>query len=118
VIVVWGVKWRKTIGVTRPKKSVAKTFAQLYKCSMRSILVVRNALMLLCLSGDALLLAEEAKFNKSAVDVSLIADKSTIMLGEPLYLSFVVNNKTNHGLDVWLGGDEINDLTRPDQFTV
>jgi len=50
--------------------------------------------------------------------VRLVPEKSTFMLGEPIYLSFEIMNNSNEDLQVIVGGDHFNWLERPEQFTV
>ncbi len=53
------------------------------------------------------------------IEVKLIPDKSTIMLGgEPVYLAFVVLNHSDQNLQVTVGGDYRNSLGRPESFCV
>jgi hypothetical protein len=71
-------------------------------------------------------LSEEAKPDTTApvlvkpdeIKATLIPEKTTIMLGEPTRLSFLVTNKSNLDLDVIVGGDYENALGRPDSFKV
>lgn len=62
--------------------------------------------------------AQTSSVNTKQIEVSLVPDKATIMLGESTYLSFVVKNKSGHDLQVVVGGDYQNGLGRPDSFTV
>ena len=52
------------------------------------------------------------------IETSLVPDKKEVMLGEPVYLSYVVKNKSAKDLQVVVGGDYRNGLGRPDSFTV
>lgn len=52
------------------------------------------------------------------VKATLVPDKETIMLGEPSFLSYIVNNESNQDLQVVVGGDYRNALGRPDTFSV
>src|SRR6267142_4415736 len=52
------------------------------------------------------------------IGVKLVPDKPTIMIGEPIYLSFIVQNDSNQDLQVLVGGDYRNALGRPETFTV
>lgn len=52
------------------------------------------------------------------VDVNVIADEPSIMLGEPTWLSFSVTNLTNEPLQILVGGDDYNELGRPSSFAV
>lgn len=48
----------------------------------------------------------------------LVPDKSIIMLGEPVHVSFIVENRSDQDLQVLVGGDYRNGLGRPESFTV
>ena len=48
----------------------------------------------------------------------LVPDKTTIMLGEPVYVSFIVDNHSEQDFDVIIGGDYRNRLGRKARFTV
>ena len=48
----------------------------------------------------------------------LVPDKKTIMLGEPVYVSFIVDNHSEQDFDVIIGGDYRNRLGRKERFTV
>jgi HEAT repeat protein len=50
--------------------------------------------------------------------ISLVPDKLSIMLGEPVWLSFKVENLTDQNLQVIVGGDYQNALGRPNSFKV
>lgn len=52
------------------------------------------------------------------IEVRLVPDKSTMMLGEPINLSFIVQNHSDQDLQVLVGGDYRNALGRPNSFTV
>ncbi len=52
------------------------------------------------------------------LEVSLVIDKPKIMLGEPVYLSFIVQNESDQDLQVLVGGDYRNSLGRPETFNV
>lgn len=52
------------------------------------------------------------------IQTRLVPDKTTIMLGEPVYISFIVDNRLDQDLDVLVGGDYRNGLGRPESFTV
>lgn len=52
------------------------------------------------------------------IQTRLVPDKTTIMLGEPAYVSFIVENHADHDLQVLVGGDYRNGLGRPESFTV
>lgn len=51
-------------------------------------------------------------------EVNLIADKTEIMLGEPVFLSFEFKNLSNVDLSFHNGGDYRNSLSRPESFLV
>src|SRR5437773_3650778 len=50
------------------------------------------------------------------LEVSLVIDKPKIILGEPVYLSFIVQNESDQDLQVL--GDYLNSLGRPETFNV
>ena len=52
------------------------------------------------------------------IQTHLVPDKTTIMLGEPIYVSFIVDNHSDQDLQVLDGGDYRNGLGRPESFTV
>lgn len=52
------------------------------------------------------------------IQTRLVPDKTTIMLGEPVYVSFIVDNHSEQDLDVIIGGDYRNRLGRKGRFTV
>jgi HEAT repeats len=56
--------------------------------------------------------------NRRQIEVSLVPDKPRIMLGEPVYLSFIVQNELDEDLQVVVGGDYQNSLGRPDTFSI
>ena len=51
-------------------------------------------------------------------EVTLVPDKTEIMLGEPCYLSFEIRNRSDNGLVMSEGGDYRNSLGRPESFSV
>ena len=55
--------------------------------------------------------------DEKLIEVNLVPDKSTVMLGEPVYLSFVVENNSDHDLQVIVDGDYRNALGRPETFS-
>jgi hypothetical protein len=52
------------------------------------------------------------------IEVKLVPDKSKVMLGEPVFLSFVVENHSKEDLQLTVGGDYRNRLGRPESFAV
>src|SRR5215212_9890408 len=56
--------------------------------------------------------------NTEQIEVRLVPDKPAIMLGEPIYISFIVQNNSDQDLQVLVGGDYRNALGRPESFTV
>ena len=52
------------------------------------------------------------------IQTRLVPDKTTVMLGEPIYVSFIVENHSEQDLDVLVGGDYRNRLGRPESFSV
>src|SRR5579885_2348941 len=55
---------------------------------------------------------------ESSIETALVPEKATVMIGEPAYLSFVVNNLSDQGLQIAIGGDYRNALGRPESFKV
>jgi hypothetical protein len=62
--------------------------------------------------------ADPNNVNTKEIAVSIIPDKTTFMLGEPVYISFTVYNYSDHDVQVETGGDSRNKLGRPESFTV
>jgi hypothetical protein len=60
----------------------------------------------------------DATNQEAPVQLRLKLDKDTIMLGEPLYISFEVTNLSGGKLCLHIGGDYRNRFGRPDSFTV
>ena len=52
------------------------------------------------------------------IQTRLVPDKTIIMLGEPVYVSFIVDNHSDQDLQMLVGGDYRNGLGRPESFTV
>ncbi|HEY0073042.1 MAG TPA: HEAT repeat domain-containing protein [Abditibacteriaceae bacterium] len=52
------------------------------------------------------------------IEVTLVPEKPSIMLGEPAYLSFIAQNHSAQDLQVIVGGDYRNALSRPSSFSV
>lgn len=52
------------------------------------------------------------------IHVTLVPDKAKIMLGEPMFLSFIVENRSAVDLQVVSGGDYRNRFGRPERFKV
>jgi hypothetical protein len=63
-------------------------------------------------------LINKSKLANRRLEVSLVIDKPKIMLGEPVYLSFIVQNESDQDLQVLVGGDYQNSLGRPETFNV
>jgi hypothetical protein len=61
---------------------------------------------------------ETYTFDGYEIQTRLVPDKTTIMLGEPIYVSFIVDNHSDQNLQVLVGGDFRNGLGRPESFTV
>lgn len=76
-----------------------------------------SALMLLLLT-PARAAAQTYDVGGRTVEVALSADKPSVMLGEPVYLSFEVRNLSGEDLQVMVGGDYRNALGRPESFRV
>ncbi len=62
--------------------------------------------------------AEIYAVNGQSIEITLAPDQPTMMLGEPVNLSFVVHNHSDQDLQVMQGGDYRNALGRPESFTV
>lgn len=62
--------------------------------------------------------AETYRAGEWKIEVSVEPDKPSIMLGEPVYLSFRVQNHSDEDLQILVGGDYRNALGRPESFTV
>ena len=76
-------------------------------------------LVLVLLILQALPVAGETyTVNGHQIRTSLVPDKTTIMLGEPIYVPFIVQNQSDQDLQVLVGGDYRNRLGRPESFTV
>jgi HEAT repeat protein len=56
--------------------------------------------------------------NGAPIEVSLLPEKSVIMLGEPIHLSFIVRNLSETDLRFSEGGDYRNRLGRPESYDV
>ena len=52
------------------------------------------------------------------IQTRLVPDKTIIMLGEPVHVSFIVENHSHQDVQVLVGGDYRNGLGRPESFTV
>lgn len=52
------------------------------------------------------------------IEVSLVPDKTEIMIGEPIYLSFRVHNHSDQDLQLIEGGDYRNRLGRPESYSI
>ena len=77
------------------------------------------ASLLLLLLGSVSVTAQiEATGKGVPVQISLNPDKKTIMVGEPLFISFDVLNQSGEKLCLNTGGDYRNEWGRPDRFKV
>ena len=56
--------------------------------------------------------------NGAQIEVSILPEKSVIMLGEPIHLSFIVRNLSGTDLCFSEGGDYRNRLGRPESYDV
>lgn len=56
--------------------------------------------------------------NGAPIEVSILPEKSVIMLGEPIHLSFIVRNLSETDLRFSEGGDYRNRLGRPESYDV
>lgn len=63
-------------------------------------------------------ICETYTVNGYEIQTRLVPDKTTVMLGEPVYVSFIVDNHSDQDLQVLVGGDYRNGLGRPESFTV
>jgi hypothetical protein len=59
-----------------------------------------------------------SRVDPGSIEVSLVPNKTSVMLGEPTHFSFVVKNKSERDLQIIVGGDYQNRLGRPDTFSV
>jgi hypothetical protein len=75
------------------------------------------SLLILSLHGSQVA-GQVQSVDERQIEVKLMPDKPTIMLGEPVYLSFVVQNNSDQDLQVIIGGDYRNALGRPESFAV
>jgi hypothetical protein len=76
------------------------------------------ALILLFLTASGVTAQANTTDKDVPVQIRLTPDKNTIMLGEPLFLSFEVTNLSGEKLGVRVGGDYRNRFGRPDSFMV
>jgi len=75
--------------------------------------------LLLLLATSRVVTAQADAMNQEApVQLRLKLDKDTIMLGEPLYISFEVTNLSGEKLCLGIGGDYRNRFGRPNRFNV
>src|ERR1700730_931565 len=68
--------------------------------------------------GGNPVLKQAGGVDNTQIQVKLIPDKSTIMIGDPVYLTFAVLNNSDLDLQVMVGGDYRNSLGRPESFCV
>ncbi|MHC4956202.1 MAG: HEAT repeat domain-containing protein [Planctomycetota bacterium] len=52
------------------------------------------------------------------VEARLVPQKPTVMVGEPLYLEFIIENKSGRDLHVMVGGNTRNRLGRTDRYRI
>lgn len=76
------------------------------------------AALFLILSAASDVTAQVNTDKEVPVQIRLIPDKKTIMLGEPLFISFEVTNQSGEKLGLAVGGDYRNRFGRPDSFIV
>jgi hypothetical protein len=80
------------------------------------------ALSALTLTTSFLLYApakgQSYSINEATIEVSLLPEKSVIMLGEPIHRSFIVRNLSGTDLGFREGGDYRNRLGRPENYAV
>src|SRR5687767_5446655 len=79
---------------------------------------VRGARAMMCLLAVGLLPIHAATFQAGPwpVEVTLVADKPVILLGEPTSVSYIVRNLSRDNLEILVGGDYQNELGRPASF--
>lgn len=75
-------------------------------------------LLLLLATSRAITAQADTTNQEAPVQIRLKLDKDTIMLGEPLFISFGVTNLSGEKLCLDIGGDYRNRFGRPDSFTV
>ncbi len=83
---------------------------------MNRLMVMAVAVVMLA-AGD-FLDAAEYTVNGWKLEVSLVPDKATFMVGVPIYLSFKVCNRSEKVFWVFQGGDTLNEFSREDSFTL
>ena len=74
--------------------------------------------LLLLLSNSSALAQVDKENTEVPVRITLRPDKETIMLGEPLFISFEVTNLSGERLCLGVGGDYRNKFGRPESFKV
>lgn len=77
-----------------------------------------TALVVLLCASLALPGDKDFKVGVADLEVRLLLDKPEIMVGEPLYLSFQVQNRSDQDLQTVQGGDYQNRLGRPESYAV
>lgn len=68
------------------------------------------------LAAATFLEGAEYTVNGRKLEVSLVPDKAAFMVGEPIYLSFKICNRSAEVISVIQGGDTLNELGRPNSF--
>jgi hypothetical protein len=73
---------------------------------------------LLAASGSSVTAQVDQTNSDVPIQVRLTPDKKTVLLGEPLFVSFEVTNLSGENLCLSVGGDYRNKFGRPERFTV
>lgn len=84
----------------------------------RNYVLVLLLILPICVTQTPQVTCESYTVDGYEIRTRLVPDQTTIMLGEPIYVSFIVDNHSNQDLRVLEGGDYRNRLGRPESFTV
>lgn len=84
----------------------------------RHYVIVLFLILAILVAQTAQVTCETYTVNGYEIQTRLVPDKISIMLGEPMYVSFIVDNHSDQDLQVLVGGDYRNGLGRPESFTV
>jgi len=84
--------------------------------TMRRVIVISSLLVTLVSAFGSS--QSDYVVNGWSLKVTLVPEKSEIMVGEPLFLAYRVENLSNTNLGIIVGGDYRNRFGRPERFTV
>ncbi|MDE0297779.1 MAG: HEAT repeat domain-containing protein [Candidatus Poribacteria bacterium] len=84
----------------------------------RHYVIVLFLVLAILVAQTSQVTCETYAVNGFEIQTRLVPDKSTIMLGEPVYVSYIVDNLSEQDFDVIIGGDYRNRLGRKARFTV